>query len=387
MIRKFVQFVGLIFCLCLCAFVCDDNPIDVIIVPPDTEGLTGGLTGSSTNIDRLRAIIPNITSPNIAGEVTDLTPEVWEKLKFEREFGLGEFNSQTKLIESVGQELSDEEKAYRKAWHDEEVAKIKFLEEEQPKFYNRYIDADGVSIIGNERTLDEYFVMARDIFLIMTSKNPRLREPLRDHFYIVITGGFEEYWLTHRGHPESPQLTPEHRFTSKRNGYLFSNNTCITGGLGWDYGLPRTESGLGKVRGWCVSHVMNAYNDLINPTTSHPPQHQPFSTFIHEIVHGIERIQKQIDPTFEGKLLAMFEAYLAEDRVKYTIIGELWAGRTPRWFFRDHPEYINPYGLPTRHTAQDFIDSTPLLAELFLQWYPDVSLSGIAKYYFGRDTY
>ena len=40
--------------------------------------------------------------------------------------------------------------------------------------------------------------MARDIFLIMTSKNPRLREPLRDHFYVVIVGGFEEYWLTHR---------------------------------------------------------------------------------------------------------------------------------------------------------------------------------------------
>ena len=59
--------------------------------------------------------------------------------------------------------------------------------------------------------------------------------------------------------------------------------------------------------------------------------------------------------------------------------------KTPRWFFRDHPEYINPNGR-SFHTAQDFIDSTPLLAELFLQWYPDVSLAGIAKYYFGREN-
>ena len=39
------------------------------------------------------------------------------------------------------------------------------------------------------------------------------------------------------------------------------------------------------------------------------------------------------------------------------------------------------------HTAQDFIDGDPLLAELFLQWYPDISLAGIAKYYFGRENY
>ena len=41
------------------------------------------------------------------------------------------------------------------------IARIKELEEE---FYNRYIDADGVSIIGNEMTHDKYFVAARDIF-------------------------------------------------------------------------------------------------------------------------------------------------------------------------------------------------------------------------------
>ena len=229
--------------------------------------------------------------------------------------------------------------------------------------------------------------MARDIFLIMTSKNPRLREPLRDHFYLVITGGFEEYWLTHRGHPESPQLMPEQRFISKRNGYLFARNTCVTGGLGYDYGLPRTASGLGKVYGWCVSHVMRGYNDLINPTIGSPPaHHQPFWTFIHEIVHGIERIQKDIDPTFENRLIAVHEVYLASRPVHPTIIGEFWAGVTPRWFIRDHPEYIYPDG-KSYHTAQDFIDGFPLLAELYLQWYPDVSITGIAKYYFGREKY
>ena len=34
--------------------------------------------------------------------------------------------------------------------------------------------------------------MARDIFLMMTSKNPRLREPLRDHFYLLLSEVLEE---------------------------------------------------------------------------------------------------------------------------------------------------------------------------------------------------
>ena len=386
MIRKHVSFILLM--LCLCVFGCDDsaNLDELLTVAPDLiTPDTQGLTDDSANLDKLLAIVPDLMAPNIAGEVTDLTPEVWEKLKFEREFQMLSHLKGPAHYFWLLEGSPDYDPEKDKAWHAAEEAKIKFLEVEQLKFYNRYIDADGVSIIGNERTLDEYFVMARDIFLIMTSKNPRLREPLRDHFYIVITGGFEEYWLTDRGWPTSPQLIPNHRLTTLRNGWLYDINTCVTGGLTLDFG-PRTESGLVKVRGWCVSHVMNAYNDLINPTSSFPPQHQPMSTFIHEIVHGIERIQKDIDPTFEGRLIAAHEFYLAKDPIYPTIIGEWWAGRTPRWFFRDHPEYIYPYGKSV-HTAQDFIDGNPLLAELFLQWYPDISLAGIAKYYFGREKY
>ena len=382
MIRKFVQFVLMILCLCLCAFVCDDNPIDVITVAPDTQGLTD----DSANLDTLLAIVPDLMAPNIAGEVTDLTPEVWEKIKFVREFDFKDAE-RAMMRHRENPNILERDRELVTAWYEREVAKVKYLEVEQPKFYNKYIDADGVSIIGNEKTLDEYFVMARDIFLIMTSKNPRLREPLRDHFYIVITGGFEEYWLTERGYPESPQLTPEHRFVSERYGFIYHFNTCQTGGLTLDYG-PRTASGLVHVQGWCVSHVMSKYNDLINPTSSHPPQHQPFSTFIHEMVHAMQRIKINIDPTFEGRFLTAYEAYLATDRVHHTTLREWWAGQTPRWFFRDHPEYINPYG-ESFYTAQDFIDkgSNPLLVELFLQWYPDVSLAGIAKYYFGRENY
>ena len=83
MIRKFVQFVLLIFCLFI--FGCDDSAnLDTLLtvapdlITPDTQGLTD----DSANLDKLLAIVPDLMAPNIAGEVTDLTPEVWEKLKF-----------------------------------------------------------------------------------------------------------------------------------------------------------------------------------------------------------------------------------------------------------------------------------------------------------------
>ena len=386
MIRKHVSLILLM--LCLCAFVCNDNPIDIITPPPDTEGLTGGLTGSSTNIDRLRAIVPNITAPNIAGEVTDLTPEVWEKIKFAREWSyLRAVEFRDRGIEIEPWRAEDEEyMARRQEIIDKTYAKVKFLEVEQPKFYNRYIDADGVSIIGNEKTLDEYFVMARDIFLIMTSKNPRLREPLRDHFYMVITGGFEEYWLTDRGHQSSPQLIPNHRYTSSIVGFIWWANTCVTGGISLTH-APRTASGLAPVHGWCVSHVISRYDDLINPTKGAPSAHsQPFLTFIHEMVHALERIMINIDPTFEDRYTAAYEAYLASDPIYPTSLGEWWAGETPYWFLRSHPDYIYHDGVAI-YTAQDWMDRSPEITELFLQWYPDVSLTGIAKYYFGRENY
>lgn len=123
MIRKHVQFILLLFCLCLCAFVCDDNPIDVITVPPDTEGLTGGLTGSITNLERLLTIVPDLMAPNIAGEVTDLTPEVWEKLKFNREINFNVHQKNVMRGEELQMEYSEKDKAAMKYTYDREVAK------------------------------------------------------------------------------------------------------------------------------------------------------------------------------------------------------------------------------------------------------------------------
>ena len=46
------------------------------------------------------------------------------------------------------------------------------------KFYKKFIDADGIAIVGSENVDNMFFQMARHIVLVMTSKVPGLREAL-----------------------------------------------------------------------------------------------------------------------------------------------------------------------------------------------------------------
>ena len=46
------------------------------------------------------------------------------------------------------------------------------------KFYKKFIDADGIAIVGSENVDEAFFQMARHIVLVMTSKVPSVREAL-----------------------------------------------------------------------------------------------------------------------------------------------------------------------------------------------------------------
>ena len=46
------------------------------------------------------------------------------------------------------------------------------------KFYKKFIDADGIAIVGSQNVDDAFFQMARHIVLVTTSKVPGVREAL-----------------------------------------------------------------------------------------------------------------------------------------------------------------------------------------------------------------
>ena len=52
------------------------------------------------------------------------------------------------------------------------------LSEQQRLYYTKYIDAEGIAIMGNSDVTDAEFHIARDIVLRMTVKHPELRQLL-----------------------------------------------------------------------------------------------------------------------------------------------------------------------------------------------------------------
>ena len=340
MIRKFVPFVGLI--LCLFVYGCDD----------------------SANLNTLLTVAPDLIAPDTEGVVTDLTPEVWEKIRFVREFGV-------KISESLIEQYPerDDLKRTRRNW--KEAARLKEMQEE---FYNRYIDADGVSIVGNDHTPDKYFIMARNVLLIMMSKTPRLREPLRDNFYKIIVGGASYHpVLGERLDTIYLHYVPELLIA----GGGWFKPSCNVGWQGWDHLFEQhTSSGLLKVRGYCISPVFFG-------------SHYPHRTFIHELIHALEYVMFDIDPTFKERL----EEAHRNAMDKGLWLEHIWRDDIKLGYHEWFPEVLEIWFFNTGRgtkgwtvsefifeSYQDFEEYDPVVTELIRQWFPEVSFAGEASY-------
>ena len=82
---------------------------------------------------------------------------------------------QTELPPSIWQALKDIHACSENLYS----ISLEQLFEEQKKYYNRYIDAGGIAIIGNDTVADEYFLQAREVVMVLTSKHPELRYHLQ----------------------------------------------------------------------------------------------------------------------------------------------------------------------------------------------------------------
>ena len=83
---------------------------------------------------------------------------------------------------------------------------------EPRRFYTRYIDAEGIAIVGSDNVEDRSFQKARHVVLVMTSKLPGLREALSVDSPGGITGNESPFRLvlTHRPSQDFVNM-PEHR--------------------------------------------------------------------------------------------------------------------------------------------------------------------------------
>ena len=114
---------------------------------------------------------------------------------------------------------------------------------EPRRFYTRYIDAEGIAIVGSKNVDDRTFQLARHIVLIMTSKMPGLREALAvttpgvnnatEHFRLVL----------YTPDVETPDDMPEIQGGGEFLGGTFGYPLAITpleAGVGYTTSLSKT---------------------------------------------------------------------------------------------------------------------------------------------------
>ncbi|MDE0482543.1 MAG: hypothetical protein OXI67_08210 [Candidatus Poribacteria bacterium] len=301
---------------CLCIFACGDR----------------------THVDILTNITPHIAEDT----VTDLTPEAWELLNKFREGRITqlEYYKQISPAERWGEE-------YEQALIDAKELQIK-----QETFYNRYIDADGIAIVGNDHTPDHYFIDAKNVFLLMTSKRPKLRDPMRNKFYLTVA--------IHAG------LIPELGDTLHRAGWA---GTCAH--RRWYPPPPNNAKPIWI--GLCAATVYPThYKDVQR-------YYKYLGIVVHELAHKIDStIRENFDKDFFNKIDSAYENAKENETWTEEVLrrspGEYWAELTSIWFYGIGSDTPTFFKVPVFKTYEELEAHDPQGYALLNEWYPQITL-------------
>ena len=181
------------------------------------------------------------------------------------------------------------------------------------RYYTKYIDADGIAILGSAYVRDQYFYAARELVLEMTSKRPELRKLL------AITDKPREN-LT--GATFVP--TPYFRMV------LYNPDQ---GGAAIPERFPRPPPGVG----WCgtITCVATASARVVltedSPNVGEVRIHIA-NVFIHEFAHALHYAIRLIDPTIDTRLQAAYAEALENDMAFGVGYFENFAVTAQEWF-------------------------------------------------------
>lgn len=245
-------------------------------------------------------------------------------------------------------------------WRDSDEV----LRAAQEAYYQKYIDAGGVAIIGSSLVDDEILRMARNVVLEMTAKRPEIREALSaetGHYQILVNGRYEKDYNVPEGYPT--QRTPAGWCAAT---YCVSNY--------WDHPYPPGHS-----RDTRVSGILE--------------------TFVHEFAHAIHSAipgQPQwaidlfgwdpalltLDPDFEDRLIRAYETALengtwaglyAEENYR-----EYWAEGVVMWYYHvtgDQDISRDPLFEDYEAFYEAFAERDPLLVALLREWFHEASFA------------
>ena len=273
---------------------------------------------------RMESVLYDVGGGEVVVE-TALPPVVWDTLKAVRERDLQSL--QFVSGNPAAAELIDAEAA--------RVAELKAWQEE---YYDRYVDAAGIAIVGNSGFSDVHYIRAGHIVLSMTSKRQELREELSvaNRLYMVLVGDGDTtgWWYP-----------PEIRHTAIRIGYV-----------------PPPGCSISSKGGFCYGYVFGGQGQ------------REFEIFVHEFAHAIDyAIITQLDPGFYEQVKQAYAIAVTSGTwaglYAEAAPGEYWAEGAVVWFYDVGPgRQFETYDALAEHD--------PLLFDLLDEWFPRVSFAG-----------
>lgn len=201
-------------------------------------------------------------------------------------------------------------------------------------FYSKYMDCDGISVISSERVDDRAFYRLRELLDKMLENRPDLRKTLVDagFKYIIIA---QEEQVTDV--PEYAKMKPKEFWNRRARGFGGRTTSCGEENL---LNLPQDR-----------------YADE--------------SIFIHELAHGLHSPGlRRCDPSFQGRLEALYEAAMAKGLYKHdyasTNPAEYWAEAVQAFFDCDRENNWNHNHINTREELVEYDpDMAAFVREIF----------------------
>lgn len=206
------------------------------------------------------------------------------------------------------------------------------------KYYTKYLDADGIAILGNAYIRDQYFYAARELIFEMTSKRPELRKLL------ALTGEPREN-LTGATYVPSPWFRM----------ILYSPHQGGTAIPEW---FPRHPPGVG----WCgPPYCVAPANQIVVLTEASPNIGEVrihiVNVFIHEFAHAMHYAIRLIDATFDTRLVKAYEEAVENNMTFSYSPAENFAATAQNWF----QDFSYPNNEYSRQKYAEFQERAPLM--------------------------
>ena len=258
-----------------------------------------------------------------------------------------------KDVDTLKAELKEALDAGKDFQADSLIHKI-CLREAQEAYYDKYISAGGVAVMGNKRLPDRFLYVSRDIILGMTQKRPELL-PLLTPSRERRPGATQQSFL----HDETGQMIPSPQFrVILAHSYPDMIPENYAGNNTFNY-VVRTAGAVHAHFGWVRASV---YDEItLNFVT----------LFIHEFAHAIHFAIRLLDPTFDDRLETAYAAakengsYFSPGNYALTNKAEYWTESIQRWFTV----------FPTQEFLHnEFRQRDPLMYELLAEWFDLINL-------------